>query len=294
MTTDGNAGSGQRFAPNFLLDLFNNPLDPGYGDAARRQAEFGPRPPWRRRGAYALKIITLVATGFLLAISYREVVISQPAENTAHAGLVTQVKDEQARTDALQQQDDKLRQQVSAAQQNLLGPQSAQLNQIRQQEAAIGLAAVNGPGVVVTLTDAPAPIDPNTGKANPAQVNRVLDVDIQTAVNGLWAGGAEAVSINGQRLTTTSTIRTAGSAVLVDFRPVASPYAISAIGPPQLSDRFDHSAAAADLRSLGTQYGIGFATATAANLQLPAATGTTLSYAHLPGSPAPSPSGGTK
>src|SRR5262249_7391151 len=53
MTTDG-AGPGQRFAPNFLLELFNNPLDPGYGDAARRQAEFGPRPPWRRRGAYAL------------------------------------------------------------------------------------------------------------------------------------------------------------------------------------------------------------------------------------------------
>jgi uncharacterized protein YlxW (UPF0749 family) len=293
MTTDG-AGPGQRFAPNFLLELFNNPLDPGYGDAARRQAEFGPRPPWRRRGAYALKITTLVATGFLLAVSYREVVVSQPAQNTAHAGLVSQVKTEQARTDALQQQDDKLRQQVSAAQQNLLGPASAQLNQIRQQEAATGLAAVSGPGVVVTLTDAPAPIDPNTGKANPAQVNRVLDVDIQTVVNGLWAGGAEAIAINGQRITGTSAIRTAGSAILVDFRPLASPYAVSAIGPPQLSDRFDHSAAAANLRGLATQYGLGFATAIAANLQLPAATGPSLSYAHLPGSPAPSPSGGTK
>jgi len=211
-----------------------------------------------------------------------------------HAGLVRQVKDERAHTDELQQRSDNLRQRVTTAQQNLLGPASAQLNQIHQQEAAIGLAAVSGPGVVITLTDAPAPIDPTTGKANPTQVNRVLDIDVQTVVNGLWASGAEAVAINGQRLTATSAIRTAGSAILVDFRPLASPYALSAIGPPNLSDRFEHSAAAADLRGLAGQYGLGFATRNADNLQLPAATGSTLNYAHLPGSPAPTPSGGTK
>ena len=51
-------------------------------------------------------------------------------------------------------------------------------------------------------------------------------------VNALWAAGAEAISINGQRLGPTTAIRFAGEAVLVDFRPVTNPYEISAIGDP--------------------------------------------------------------
>lgn len=282
-----------RFAPDFLLDLFNNPLDPGYADAARRREQCGPRPPWRRRGAFVLRLVALIATGFLLAVAYREVVTSRPAENSAHAGLVTEVKTAQARTDALQQQDDDLRRRVNAAQADLLGSSSAELSQLRQQEAATGLVAVTGPGTVVRLSDATAPIDPTTGKAS-TQVNRILDTDIQSVVNALWAGGAEAISINGQRLTAVSAIRTAGSAILVDFRPLASPYDISAIGPSPLTQRFEQSAAAAIMRGLVQRYGLGFDTRSADHLSLPAATGPSLTYAHRPGTPSPSPSGGTK
>ncbi len=179
MTTDG-PGRGQRFAPNFLLELFNNPLDPGYADAARRRAEFGPRPPWRRRGAFGLRVITLAATGFLLAVAYRAAVLAQPAENTAHAGLVDEVKTAQARTDDLQRQDDDLHRQVTAAQANLLGGSSDELRRIQEQEAATGLAPVTGDGVVVHLTDAVEPIDPTTGKPSTGDVNRILDVDLQS------------------------------------------------------------------------------------------------------------------
>ena len=58
------------------------------------------------------------------------------------------------------------------------------------------------------------------------------DGDLQLVVNALWAAGAEAISINGQRLGPTTAIRFAGEAVLVDFRPVTNPYEISAIGDP--------------------------------------------------------------
>ena len=58
------------------------------------------------------------------------------------------------------------------------------------------------------------------------------DDDLQLVVNALWAAGAEAISINGQRLGPTTAIRFAGEAVLVDFRPVTNPYEISAIGDP--------------------------------------------------------------
>jgi uncharacterized protein YlxW (UPF0749 family) len=107
----------------------------------------------------------------------------------------------------------------------------------------------------------------------------VLDVDLQAVVNGLWAGGAEAVSINGQRLTATSTIRTAGAAVLVDFRPVTSPYEVAAIGPNDLDDRFNQSPTAANLRAVAEQYGLGLSVRAADDLTLPAATSATLRYA---------------
>jgi uncharacterized protein YlxW (UPF0749 family) len=271
----------RKFAPNFLLELFNNPLDPGYADAARRRAEVGPRPPWRRRGAYALRVIAVASIGFLLTVAYREVVISRPLENTVHAGLVNQAKAAQARTDQLQGQADDLRRKVSAAQANLLGG-SAELDQLRQQEAATGLGAVTGSGIVVHLTDAPTPIDPTTGKASTGQVNRILDIDLQAVANALWAGGAEAIAINGQRLTATSAIRTAGSAILVDFRPLTSPYDVSAIGPADLTDVFNASAEAAALRGLVQQYGLGFSAHSEDHLQLPAASSLSLNYAHPP------------
>src|SRR5690606_6973410 len=130
-------------------------------------------------------------------------------------GLVEEVKAAQERTDALQARSEELRRQVAAAQRAALSP--AELARIREQEAFAGLGAVVGDGAVIELADAPVPIDPTTGKPSGEEVSRALDVDLQTVVNGLWAAGAEAISINGQRLTSVSTIRSAGSAILVDF-----------------------------------------------------------------------------
>ena len=281
-------------APDFLLELFRDPLDPGYADAAAARAEHGPKPRWRRTGALVLRTLTLVLVGLLLAVAYREAVAAEPERSRAHAGLVDEVKTGQQRTDDLQQRTEELRNQVTAAQQAALGGSAEELARVREQQAAAGLAAVSGPGTVVRLSDAPAPIDPATGRPSTAEVNRVLDVDLQAVVNGLWASGAEAIAVNGQRLTSTTTIRVAGNAILVDFRPLASPYDISAIGPDDLADRFNHSAAAADMRGLVQRYALGFGVQVHDDLHLPAATGLTLSFAHPPGSPSPGPSGGTK
>jgi uncharacterized protein YlxW (UPF0749 family) len=125
------------------------------------------------------------------------------------------------------------------------------------------------------------------------EVSRVLDVDLQAVVNALWAAGAEAVAVNGQRLTTMSTIRTAGGAILVDFRPVTSPYEVAAIGPPDLEQRFGRSATAGAMADLARRYGLGYSTRSEGKLNLPAAPGTSLRYAHTPtASPSPSISGG--
>ena len=63
--------------------------------------------------------------------------------------------------------------------------------------------------------------DPRDDRAS--DTGRVLDRDLQVMVNALWAAGAEAIAINGQRLTARSAIRYAGEAILLDFRPLVPP-----------------------------------------------------------------------
>jgi uncharacterized protein YlxW (UPF0749 family) len=138
---------------------------------------------------------------------------------------------------------------------------------VREYELVTGYVAVTGPGVVVTLTDPPPPAEGDLG-----ELERVLDSDVQAAVNGLWTAGAEAVAVNGQRLSARSAIRSAAGAILVNYRPLRPPYLVEAIGPPDLEERFAATGDAAVLRGVSEQYGIGFTTKSADDLRLPAAT----------------------
>jgi uncharacterized protein YlxW (UPF0749 family) len=276
--------------PDLLVQLFTNALDPGYAEAAARRAG---RAPGRSWPGLVARVVSLVLVGFLLAVAYREAVAAEPERTEAHAGLVDEVRAAQARTDELQRRSEALRREVAGLQRAALGGESEELRRIRDQEAATGLAAVAGAGIVVTMSDAPPVIDPTTGRPSVADVSRVLDVDLQLVVNGLWASGAEAVAINGQRLAATSTIRAAGSAVLVDFRPVTSPYDVAAIGPEDLADRFEASVAAATARGLVDKYALGFAVRSESDLRLPAAGARSLQHAQpVPEASTPaSPSG---
>jgi uncharacterized protein YlxW (UPF0749 family) len=108
----------------------------------------------------------------------------------------------------------------------------------------------------------------------------VLDRDLQTVVNGLWAAGAEAIAVNGQRLTARSAIRYAGQAILVDFRPLVPPYVVQAIGEAAgLQTRFAAGSAGAYLQALRDNYGVQGAIVPSANLELPGAGGSTTRFA---------------
>jgi uncharacterized protein YlxW (UPF0749 family) len=115
--------------------------------------------------------------------------------------------------------------------------------------------------------------------------------DLQKVANALWAAGAEAVAVNGQRLTATSTIRQAGEAILVDYRPVTGPYEVTAIGPGSMRDRFEGSRAAALMRDVQRTTGLSFGVKDADDLTLPAAPEPRLRYAEPLVSPSPSGSG---
>ncbi len=142
----------------------------------------------------------------------------------------------------------------------------------RRARAASATVPVTGPGVVVRLDDAPAADAPADARGGQAAPGRVLDRDLQDAVNGLWAAGAEAVSVNDLRLSALTAIRSAGEAVLVDFRPLSPPYVVRAVGEASgLERRFVTGAAGRRLATYPGLYGIGLEVRRADRLSLPAA-----------------------
>jgi uncharacterized protein YlxW (UPF0749 family) len=271
---------------DLLADLFRTPLDSGYAQAARRRAG-QPRPAgWRILGGRGALAIALAAIGFLFAVAYHHAMAAAPGTTKARADLVTDVRARRQQADELQRQAEQLRDEVAKARDNALagGGDAARL---RDLAAGTGLIKVTGDGVVVRVADAPPPIDPVTGKQSVDNPGIVLDRDLQDIANGLWQAGAEAVAVNGQRLAATSTIRTAGGAILVDFRPVTSPYEVSAIGPSDITDAFNGSATAKRFHRFVDTYRMQFSVKSRGGLTLPAAPDPRLLYAHPP---APSPS----
>jgi uncharacterized protein YlxW (UPF0749 family) len=275
---------------DFLTELFRNPLDAGYGDAAASRARSGPPGRSARRTGFTLRTVTLIATGLLLAVAYQQTVAAQPEAATTRHSLAQDVQQRQAETDAQQKQAEQLRQQAASLRDAIVGPNASALDQV---EARAGLGAVTGGGATVTLASGPAPTDPVTGKPESTDQGHIVDFDLQVISNELWHDGAEAIAINGQRLIATSTIRAAGSAILVDLAPLSEPYTIQAIGPSSLANALRRSAVGGFYNYLATSYGVRFAVQSAAGLRLPAAADPGLHYAKpiAPPSAEPSPTG---
>lgn len=105
---------------------------------------------------------------------------------------------------------------------------SAQMQeQLERSRIEAGLTGMRGPGITVQLSD--------SGRSPRPEEDPyffiVHDVDIQALVNELWAAGAEAVSVNNQRVVTRTSIRCVGPTVLVNGVRMAAPYTVKAIGP---------------------------------------------------------------
>lgn len=268
-----------------LTEVQRRPLDPGYAEAARRRALAGAP---HRGGRTA---VWLVVVGLLLGLGVTTATLSlrQPQAGAVAARrlLEQQVRQHRADAESLAAQNADLSAQIAALQnQALRSDDPALLAQLQRWAVPAALVPVSGPGLRVVLTDAPSD---GTTKDNPDL--RVQDVDLQVLVNGLWAAGAEAIAVNGQRLTATTAIRTAGSAVLVDLVPLVNPYTVEAIGSAaDLQTSLARSSAGQHLATLRATYGIGVTMTSQRRLQLPGAGPTTLQQASTPSMTAsPSP-----
>jgi len=273
------------YQADFLTALFRDPLDPAYVQAAEDKRNKPPPPPWKVLTRKVITLICLVVIGFLFAVAYLQVVRDAPDREKVRAGLITRINQQKERTTKLAADAEALQDEVATLRDlALLDP--AQAQELRHLEAATGVSKVSGDGLVVRLADGP---DAATNSKA-----RILDYDLQQLVNALWSFGAEAVSINGRRLTSVSAIRKGGGIYVGDF-PVVSPYEISAIGPPDLYDNFSKSLTAQIYRDLAQrpEHRFGFKITKQDDLVLPAALLPELRYAKVPNpSPSPTPSGG--
>ncbi|MBO9522323.1 MAG: DUF881 domain-containing protein [Nocardioidaceae bacterium] len=145
------------------------------------------------------------------------------------------VRSERARSDDLQRQVADLNKQVASLSRQVSDRQVEQLqDEVDRLRDPAGFSPVAGPGLTVTLNDAPK--SEIKKAAEPGGLNEdellVHQQDIQAVVNALWAGGAEAMTLQGQRVISTTGIKCVGSTVVLHGVPYSPPYRISAIGDP--------------------------------------------------------------
>ena len=241
MTTARPGGGVKALGASLLDQVLAETLDPAYrqaADARARATAGGPVAP-RRFGvrSAALVAVTLLATGLLLAVAYNQAAAESPGREESRSALIEDIQRESAVGDRLTSQLEDLQAEVSATRDHLLDSTDEgqrALDRLSRAEAGAAAVEVTGPGLLVTLADAEqnADDDPVGGSVTDDPRATVRDRDLQLAVNALWAAGAEAISINDQRIGPTSAIRFAGEAVLVDFRPVTNPYVVRAIADP--------------------------------------------------------------
>ena len=236
----------------------------------RRPARIRLRPTWALSIAAALAI-----TGFVAAAQWNSSVVRQEYTTSAQqvlAGQVLALEDEQK---VLRDQLAEAEGQVQDYQTQTAGSQTAleELNRkLADARLAAGLTKVSGPGVVIEIADSKRPVPAGE---NPQNYIVLVD-DLHDIVAALWASGAEAIAINGERLVSTSSIYGVGASILVNTAFLSPPFRIEAIGPDGLLGRFQ-----SDPAYLGRvahridAFGLEFATQSNGSLTLPAFVGST-------------------
>ena len=220
---------------SLLRDVTEGALEPEY------------RSTVHPRSKGAVSFITLMLIASLLTYALVQTFTSRDVRAAERDAIRAEVTDAQAHQDDLERRTRALEAEIRQLQlAHIDDPQTRA--QLRQAELLSGAVAVQGPGVVVTVDDAP-----DAG----ASEGRVLDSDLSQLVSGMFQAGAEAVAVNGRRITTRTPIRSAGAAITVDYVSLSPPYRVEVIGDPkQLPARFASTRASNWWQYLTMNYGL--------------------------------------
>ncbi|MEU9961213.1 DUF881 domain-containing protein [Streptomyces sp. NPDC050982] len=259
---------------SLLTNVMDHSLDDGYAEAAaRKKADGTGALPKTLRAKLGLAA-GLVLAALVVTVGAAEARIAAPAVAKEREELIDRIDRETSAADKLEGSIDELRDDVSARQREALKKHGGDQGELVGILA--GAVEVHGPGVKLVVNDAKEAEQGGDGDAREtsgfSDTGRVRDRDMQRVVNGLWESGAEAISINGQRLTALSAIRAAGDAILVDNKPLVPPYTVLAVGDGErLRTEFQNSGDGQYLDALRKNFHIRTGISVEDDLRLPAA-----------------------
>ncbi|MEJ7706467.1 MAG: DUF881 domain-containing protein [Nocardioidaceae bacterium] len=257
-------------------------------------------PDWRSRGrlwrsvtgqhksSAGWRFSTLIAAGFagLLAITSAINARGTDLRGDRHTDLIGLVSEQRDRVESMRARVEALQSDVETLSADIGGAKVDDVqDKLAKLEATAGVTELHGSGLVVTLDDAPRDsfalggLDPN--------LLVVHQQDIQAVVNALWLGGAEGLSLQGQRIISTTGVKCVGNTVVLQGVPYSPPYRVVAVGDPvRMYDAVSESPEVQRYREYEAEpYNLGWSLRRAKQATVPAyASALDLSYAQ-PASP---------
>ncbi|WP_122817488.1 DUF881 domain-containing protein [Nocardioides pantholopis] len=245
-----------------LLNLITQQsMDEDYLLAAERRVLAG-GPAQSRRPSRAGALV-LVLFGALVATAGVQTARNADVDDASRNTLVARIEDRRTELAARQERIAALQRETASLEESVLttsGAQQRATSELRRLQSRTGFGAVAGPGIRVTADD------PKEG------LDRIYKEDLFLLVNGLWQAGAEAITLNGRRLTVQTSINNSGSQINVETDSVRAPYTLLAIGNPgRLQANFVETASFARFSGLRSQYGFRLSMEDEESLELPAA-----------------------
>jgi uncharacterized protein YlxW (UPF0749 family) len=239
-------------------------VDEDYVHAARRRvARGGSATPPHRTPLRGAAVVT-VLFGLLIALAAVQTARNADVREASRTALIQRIRERQGEVSGLREQIASLRRQNSELQSGnsrVRGQLAEATVQVRSLQLSSGFVAVRGPGLRITVNDNP------DGSAD----GRVRATDLRLLVNGLWRAGAEAIAINGRRLSNVSSIVNANISVQVSGSPLTPPYVVSAIGDRSLGSRLQASSSGVQFQALAEQFGFAVDRHNETELVLPSA-----------------------
>ncbi|MGH3412034.1 MAG: DUF881 domain-containing protein [Marmoricola sp.] len=257
-----------------LTYLSAHALDDDYASVASRAA---PTRGGSRSRARVVVVAVLAAFALLLVLAATQTSKGAAAEANENKTLINQIQNRRSALGADRERVHSLTRENRRLRNGVLdnpGLASGAGQRLALLGSLAGTTRVHGPGVRILVDNAP-------GRDNDS--GAVLDTDLQQLANGLWQAGAEAIAINGQRLTSLTAIREAGNAITVNYRSLDRPYTVVAIGDPaSMPARFADTRSGRMWLGLQHQVGLQFTMQTRGRVTIPAAPGQQLRFARTP------------
>lgn len=240
----------------------------------------------RIEGWRSLVVLAAASAGFLFVAS-AHTARGTDLRSTGRSRLTELIAAQQREVERLDTTASRLRTQIEQAT-DAAAVGSTRVKELTEANDAlgvpVGLSALRGPGVQVTLDDAPRLQPGEQRPGNPTPDDLVVhEQDVLAVINALWTGGADAVTVMGERIVGTSAVRCVGNTLLLHGAVYSPPFVVAAIGDPdRLVRALDDSRGVQLFRSFVAAYGVGYGAEPLEDLRVPAYDGTlTLTHSRV-------------